>query len=195
MSIEQLEAILQSDQHYQATPSRNYGERDPLEATSDLMLACTCGAPLVMLEGRTIQATVRHQPLPRDRESSAYQAICARCGRADAPSLRHWRAVVDWNFRSAKMFRAPLAEFPFFNLAGLSDDQCVERLNCIKYDLMLRRALAKRQREAGKDVGGRFLARLDAYLGWINVGLRVAVLRGRADGRDSGAASSQAGAV
>ncbi len=59
-------------------------------------------------------------------------------------------------------------------LTGLDAGNSTNRLESIKYDLTLRRAQAKKQKAQGKEVGGRVLAKIDAFLGWANVALRIA---------------------
>ena len=174
-SLEELQRLLSSDGHYSATPTRNYGLIDPLERPSGLLFLCSCGErPRVERGTPPPKARVQYRPLPAGSESRAYHVACSSCGKAAQPSLREWRAVVDWNYTHADSRGGSLAQFPFFNLAGLSRTEAVERLNSIKRDLLLRRALARKQREHGIEVGGRFTAKIEAYLGWVNVALRIA---------------------
>lgn len=58
--------------------------------------------------------------------------------------------------------------------AGLTREQRLEKLEAIRYDLAVRRTLGRKRQALGKDVGKRFLAKIDAYLGWANVALALA---------------------
>jgi hypothetical protein len=175
MSLAQLDAILCSPEHYAATVTRNYGERDPLERADELLFRCNCGAqPRVVYEMPTpAQLSQMSRPLPPGARE-AYFVVCAGCGHRGLPSLREWRTVVDWNYRQSPRFAPALADFPFFNLAGLSAEDALVRLESIQLDLTLRRAQARKQKQAGRDVGGRYLAKIDAFLGWAHVALKIA---------------------
>jgi hypothetical protein len=175
MSLAQLDAILSSPEHYAATVTRNYGERDPLERAGDLLFRCHCGTqPRVVYELPTPdQLSQMSRPLPPGARE-AYFVVCAGCGHRGLPSLREWRTVVDWNYRQSPRFAPALADFPFFNLAGLSAEDALVRLESIQLDLTLRRAQARKQKQAGRDVGGRYLAKIDAFLGWAHVALKIA---------------------
>lgn len=176
MTLPELQQLLSSDAHYKVTPTRNYGLRDPLDRPEELLFACSCGSqPRVDRGPPPPHAPLKYRPLPAGTETRACHVACPGCGKRAAPSLREWRAVVDWNFAHATGKAHSLEAFPYFNLAGLTRQESLQRLNGIKRDLLLRRALARKQREAGIEVGGRFVARLEAYLGWVNVALRVAV--------------------
>jgi hypothetical protein len=173
LSLAEIENILHSDEHYGATVTRNYGTLDPLEEPARLIFPCHCGSRAQLhFDTPTAEQMRGSRPLPAG-ETQAYSVRCGQCGRAGSPSLRQWRAVVDWNYLNAQAFALPLPAFPFFNLAGLSAAQAQDKLESIRVDLALRRAQAKKQREQGAKVGGRYLAKIDAFLGWANVGLRV----------------------
>jgi hypothetical protein len=174
LSLEQIEAILESDEHYRHSPTRNYGLLDPLEGASALLFRCVCGARPAMHHAVPPAAVLRRvkQPLP-SADGRAYYVLCGGCGRAGKPSLREWGAVVDWNYEAAASRRGSLDDFPFFNLAGVPVAERLEYLESIRYDLALRRAQARKRRDRGEDVGRRFMAKIDAYLGWVNVALRV----------------------
>jgi hypothetical protein len=175
LSLAQLDAILASPEHYAATVTRNYGERDPLERAGELLFRCTCGAqPAVLYDQPSAdQLAQMSRPLPPGTRQ-AYFVACEACGHRSPPSLREWRTVVDWNYRQTPRCSPPLADFPFFNLAGLAPEQALARLESIQYDLSLRRAQARKQKLAGRDVGGRYLAKIDAFLGWAHVALKIA---------------------
>lgn len=172
LSLEQIEAILASDAHYNASATRNYGLRDPLDESTELLFRCTCGTAAHARQGEAPPRALQRlkQPLP---EGTAHWVECPSCGRVGKPSLRQWRAVVDWNYEAASSRHSSLDGFPFFNLAGVPGDEVESYLESIRYDLTLRRAQARKRRERGIEVGRRFLAKIDAYLGWVNVALRV----------------------
>lgn len=174
LSLAQIEAILESDEHYRHSPTRNYGLRDPLDRSADLLFHCPCGAaPAARLGVPPARVMQRlKQPLP-SADGQAHYVECPSCGRAGKPSLREWRTVVDWNYEVAAARRGSLEDFPFFNLAGVPVAEREAYLESIRYDLALRRAQARLKREQGEDVGRRFMAKIDAYLGWVNVALRV----------------------
>lgn len=175
LTLQQLQHLLSSDEHYSATQTRNYGLVDPLGSQVEMLFPCTCGArPRVARGAPPIEARVQYRPLPPGSEARAYHVACGACGKAAQPSLREWRAVIDWNFLHAASQAGSLERFPFFNVTGLVQGEAVKRLNSIKRDLLLRRALARKQRDQGMEVGGRFLAKIEAYIGWVNVALKIA---------------------
>lgn len=174
MSLVELNAKLTSPEHYEATQTRNYGELDPLVGAGRLVFNCVCGGVAeLVLEKPTERVQKKSRTIRTDPEGRSFFARCGACGRVGSPSIRDWRAVVDWNYENAKSWNREISEFPFFNLKGMGVVEARDRLESIRYDLTLRRAQAKRRRDAGEDVGGRFVAKLDAYLGWSHVGLRV----------------------
>lgn len=174
LTLEEIERILSSDAHYGATQTRNYGERDPLVAPWETLFPCSCGAaPKLNYTVPPPEALkLLSRPIPKG-DGQAYFVRCDACGNVAQPSLRDWRASIDWNYLRARGQKVSISLVPYFNLAGLTDDEAKSRLNSIKYDLTLRREQAKRRRERGIDVGGKFLAKLDAYLGWANVALKT----------------------
>ncbi|MBK6616272.1 hypothetical protein [Ottowia sp.] len=174
LTLLEIESILSSDAHYAATQTRNYGERDPLHDPADCLFRCPCGNTPVLNYAAPPPNALRLLSRPLSRgDGNAFYVGCPACGKVGQPSLRDWRAVIDWNYLTASVQAGSLGAVPYFNLAGLTAQQAKDRLNSIKYDLSLRRAQAKMRREQGDDVGGRFLARIDAYLGWANVAIRV----------------------
>ena len=44
LSLRELDDVLASDAHYQATPTRNYGPHDPVADAPRFISACPCGA-------------------------------------------------------------------------------------------------------------------------------------------------------
>jgi hypothetical protein len=187
LSSAQLRSLVQSDAHYNATATRNYGPLDPLSSeATEYVFACPGdgsgdieGNSSGICQPRLVYTLPSHQQVSAVRghaislDKPCYFVACAGCGARGNPSLRNWRAVVDWNFQQASRGRGSLAKIPFFNLAGLAPADAQSHLESIHYDLALRKALAHKDREAGVDVGGAFRARIDAYLGWANVGLRL----------------------
>lgn len=175
LTLEELDELLKSEAHYARTETRNYGERDPLDDPGSLVWRCKreCTAELTL-----DTPSVRQVRMARGgavRKDTLVQSVkCSACGLEGPPSLREWRAVVDWNYLRARVGEGSLEHFPFFNLRGLTPEQRVRRLESVQYDLTLRRALERKRKAAGLEVGGRFLAKIDAYLGWANIALALA---------------------
>ena len=189
LSLEQIEEFLSSDEHYAATQTRNYGDRDPLDSPAELLFECLCGAKPMLHEGAPPERALKllNRPLPSP-DGRAFYVECPHCQRPGSPSLRAWRAVIDWCYICAASQRNSFAAFPFFNLAGLTMEAALYRLQCIKTDLLLRRAHAQKRRASGIPVGGRFISKIEAYLGWANVALKVVTAQGPKSSRSLSAA-------
>ncbi len=173
LSVEALQALLRSPQHYAAT-TRNYGDRDPLVEPGRLVWRCDADCP----------ASLRYDTLDEEllslargtaiRQGTAANFVkCDQCQRVGPPSLREWRAVVDWNYLRAKEGLGDVAHFPFFLLDGLTREEQIAKLESIRYDLTVRRTLERKRKEAGAEVGKRFMAKIEAYLGWASVALAL----------------------
>ncbi len=174
LSITELQALLASPQHYAHTATRNYGEDDPVREPGRLVYRCKSECPASLKYDHPSAAQLKmSKGVALQAAGAANFVSCVACGREGPPSLREWRAVVDWNYVNAREGRGDLDNFPFFNLAGLPAAEKLERLESIRYDLFVRRTLERKRKEAGEDVGGRFLAKLDAYRGWANVALAL----------------------
>lgn len=200
LSIEQIEQILNSPEHYERTPSRNYGERDPLTNAGEYIISCCKPTRAQLITVSTKDLPPQWSSRLSMRSSVAQVVRCEECGRQGTPSLREWRAVIDWCFIRAQAGCGTLEDIPFFNLRGFSSEKARSHIEAIRHDLQLRVELAKKRRDLGvKDVGGRYIAKLDAYVGWCNVALQIISFQARASrasnsNRDTGLDRSQAAA-
>lgn len=172
---QQLQTILHSAEHHARTVSRDYGPRDPLNRPELLIYRCDqkCGARLVY-DTPTPQQLAISGGEKLQQAQAANSVRCDACGKDGPPSLRDWRAVVDWNFLHAREGRGSLDGFPFFQLDGLVLEEAIAKLESIRYDLTVRRTLERKKKKSGAAVGGRYLAKIEAYLGWASVGLAYA---------------------
>lgn len=174
MSLVDVQRILGSSAHRTETPTRDYGPCDPLAVVEESIFPCPCGIRPRMVHDsppeavRTLSRTVK-----LTAEGKAWFILCPHCGRAGPASLRDWRAMLDWNFQQAEGRHGSLEHVPFFGLAGTPANEAAARLRAISWDLALRIREARLRKEAGHDISGRYLVRLEAYRGWAQVALQV----------------------
>lgn len=157
---------LHSDEHYNNTETIVYGEADPF---SVFLAACdSCGDSGQMQKRKASSGGVR------------WLVVCKGCGRcARENRKRPWQAALAWN--EINLGSQTVADFPLFGLASLSPEAVTRRLSGIRRDLELRRSLAGIEREIARRApeqcsmpGIRYQERLDAYLKWSMLGLRLA---------------------
>lgn len=174
MTLAQIDTVLESDAHYAATPTRNYGDADPLVNAAQQVFDCKCGSPAcLVLDKPPAKALAGMRNAKVMDDGRTYFVKCTRpeCESVGQPSLRDWRAVIDWNFMRG---RATLEDVPYFNMRGMSPAQAQKHIEAIRWDLALRLAKADKERAAGLDVGGLYIARLNAWFGWAGVAQQVA---------------------
>lgn len=171
LTLEELDCVLASDAHHHRTPSRNYGEMDPLSTVGVQMVRCSARCDPVL--GTVVQDSVLANGQAADEDSRRLLSVvrCDVCGRAGGPSAREWRAVVNWNYERASEGLAKIEDVNFFNLVGLTDVEAMRKVRAIRLDLWLRIAQGRCAIQAGRKVGGKYIAKLEAYLGWVNVAI------------------------
>lgn len=138
-----------SDEHYERTPTRHYGQFDPLAQTVEHINRCAaCGAFARLT-----------------RNERRYQVKCVRCTGSGPVARKPWQAIVDWN-KSPLSTNPSYRTLPLFGLASLAPAEAKERLIGIRRDLELRTKEAGLERNLGKGVGENYLQRLKALLAW-----------------------------
>ena len=152
--LERLQRELDSIQHYARTPTRHYGEHDPMQVPT---VACEdCGATPRMRKaaGKTLRWVV----------------TCPDCQKTGGPpQKRPWQAALAWN--RINLRNGDYRELPLFGLARLTPAEAHQRLLGIRKDLELRkkRVGVKRriaQLRGERPPGKTYQQRLDAYLQW-----------------------------
>lgn len=167
LSLEEIEETLRSDEHYLATPTRNYGERDPVRDAPALTFPCSCGhpQPRPVFDFPDAEQLRRQGGGPPGPPRRRHFVRCEACGKRGRSTAQAWAAVIEWN-REHVSPDLPVSAFPFFQLAGKSLDEAREKIGAIRRDLELRRAEARRRSAEGIETGRAYRARIDAYLGW-----------------------------
>jgi hypothetical protein len=166
-SLDTLDHLLACGTHHHATPSRNYGSRDPVADAVDFICACRCGSGPAerVFDFPDAAQLARQGGGPPGERRRRYFVECRGCARRGRSTVHDWAAVVEWN-REHYDERMPIGRFPFFRLHGLTLEDAQERVKAIRHDLELRKVQAKRQSAAGIDTGRRYRERIEAYLGW-----------------------------
>ena len=165
--------------------NRHYGPNDPVADALRFIWPCPCGQrPVLSFDGPDV---------PEDEHSRAAGEVllraparhfihCAACDRQGRSGEMPWQAVAEWN-RAYPDTRLPMAEFPFFELAGLSLREARGKLVGVRADLETRRARAKLKARAGNEVGRRYRDCIDAYLRWTIVAQVLASAHARVQQR------------
>lgn len=166
VSLQELDDILSSDEHCDATPTRNYGPNDPVLDVEEFICACSCGALSGFLAFEFLDAVqlLRRTASPREPQRRHF-VVCKNCGKRGLPTVHDWAAVIEWN-RERYDATFPIERFPFFLLAGMELKEARAKVLAIRSDLELRVAQAKRQIQDGIRTGRAYMERLEAYLGW-----------------------------
>jgi len=167
LSLRELDDVLSSDEHFQATPTRNYGPHDPVLDAVEFICACPCGAGpghLVFDYPSTEQLVRQGGGLPGEPKRRHF-VECHACRQRGRSTVHDWAAVIEWN-REHYDARFPVERFPFFDLGGLGVVAAQAEINAIRRDLELRKSQAKRRSAEGIETGKRYRERLEAYLGW-----------------------------
>lgn len=173
-----VQAILDSEAHYQATPTRAYGDIDPVNGAAQTLFPCACGGA-----SRLLQDLV---PLAKGRRTRHF-VQCSACGQTSIQARSAWGAVVLWN-KSPAAQHPRLQAFPFFGIQALPLEVAADRLRAIRRDLELRKEEAELQSTLRIEVGRNYFERIQAYLGWVLVAFSVLASeqRVRADEESSG---------
>ncbi|MBI5256217.1 MAG: hypothetical protein HY855_06950 [Burkholderiales bacterium] len=167
LSLEAIDALLSSDAHYQATPTRNYGPHDPVRDAPRFILPCGCGGgpATLVFDFPNVEQLARQGGGPPGEPRRRHFVACEACGHRGRSTAQDWYAVIEWN-RELCSAAVPYESFPFFNLAGLDVATAQDRVKAIRHDLELRKAQARLRSEAGIETGRRYRERIEAYLGW-----------------------------
>lgn len=177
LPLHELDRILGSDAHHRRTPSRNYGDRDPL--STEGLQAFRCSAECAPSMGTVAEDLSVRAPQGDVAAKVLHVVRCEACGKAGGPAGREWRALVNWNYERAAEGVGQLDGVKFFNLVGLDAAEALCRVRAIRLDLWLRIAQGRCAIQAGKKVGGKYIAKLEAYLGWVNVAIMVLTANAR----------------
>jgi hypothetical protein len=164
-----ITARLGSDEHYQSTVTRNYGEFDPIAQTRDHINLCHCGKPGVLANDAPSPTPRRATPAV-EPSASYWYVYCQSCQTNGPATRNNWQAILDWN-RGPLSKKPSYGDLPLFGLAPLTPEEALARLNSIRLDLELRIKEARHKRDdktiPEKDKpGGRYVARMRAYLAW-----------------------------
>lgn len=156
---------------------RHHGPNDPVADALRFVWPCPCGhQPVLSFDVRDVSdedASGATRSLP-----ARHSIHCEACDRQGRPGEVPWQAVVEWN-RAYPDTRLSMAEFPFFELAGLSLREVRAKLVGVRADLETRRVRAKLKARAGHEVGRRYRECIDAYLRWTIVAQALASAHGR----------------
>ena len=149
---------LRSDEHYSKTQTLAYGEHDPFEVT---IPPCeSCG-----MEVGVIQQGWR------------WTVSCPRCQKTiQCPQKHSWQAALLWRERNLGCL--DYRKLPLFGLSSLNLQQARERMVGIRLNLELRKRLANIETDLARvsdhrAPGQRYRYRLDAYLKWAMLALRL----------------------
>lgn len=167
LSLEAIDALLASDAHYQATPTRNYGPHDPVRDALRFITPCRCGSgpAELVFDFPDAGQLERQGGGPPGEPRRRHFVACRACGQRGRSTASDWYAVIEWN-RELYDAATPYESFPFFNLAGLDVATAQDRVKAIRHDLELRKAQARLRSAAGIETGRRYRERIEAYLGW-----------------------------
>lgn len=169
--LDSISETLESDSHYDATPTTYYGELDPVSGAIDNINSCVCGnknvlcihdvPPIELLPGALNSGTAKpYQP------KKSYFVKCVECGKAGLAAKQNWRAILQWN-KSPNSIHPDYKELPLFGLRLLDCDEAKVRLNGIRHDLELRSSKAGLQLDLSQDTTKRgYIERMKAYLAW-----------------------------
>lgn len=167
LSLQELDDVLASGEHFQATPTRNYGPHDPVLDAVGFICTCPCGggAGQLVFDYPSAEQLARQGGGPAGEPKRRHFVECRVCRRRGRSTVHDWAAVIEWN-REHYSATFPFERFPFFDLDGLDVVAAQAEINAIRLDLELRKAQAKRQSADGIETGKRYRERLEAYLGW-----------------------------
>ncbi|OYU99066.1 MAG: hypothetical protein CFE45_14185 [Burkholderiales bacterium PBB5] len=135
---------------------------------------CPCGKRPVLNSA----PEVKSRRLP-----ARHQIDCKACGRKGPPGEMPWQAVVGWD-RAFPDARLPMANFPLFELRGLSTREARRKLLGVRAELETWRA-AVRRLGSTQDVRCDDSDRIDAYLRWTIVAQALAAAHLQHDQSDA----------
>jgi hypothetical protein len=156
---EEIYKILNSYEHYGATPTLDYGTHDPFQV--ELTPCVRCGA------------------IPEYKEvmrSFSYWKVLCKCGNHSGTFVFQWKAALDW--RNHNLRSQDYRQIPLFGIQNLTLQQAKERLIGIRDNLQLRNELNEVYRvcaEYGQAnaPGKKYERRIRAYLEWARLAIRI----------------------
>lgn len=156
---EELHKVLNSYEHFGATPTLDYGPYDPHQVE-----LCSC---------------IRCGSIPQYKEvmrTFIYWQVVCKCGARSGTFVFQWRAALDWCTHNLKSL--DYKQLPLFDLANLNYGQARERMIGIRDNLMVRVELIdiyKICAQFGKasPPGRQYERRLRAYLEWARLAIKL----------------------
>lgn len=143
--VEKLASIRQeidSDEHYEKTPTSYYGEFDPINETINCINACvSCGG-----EGEShfkipsieqVPGAKNNGTMNSWRPRNLWYVECSKCNVKGLAVKKQWQAIMEWN-KSPLSASPSYKTLPLFGLYNLAAKEALERLAGIRRDLELR---------------------------------------------------------
>lgn len=154
LSIEQrlkwCQEYLESVKHHEETPTTYYGDHDPFDVPTSQCAMCKTS----------------DQKVWKPREGrSAWRVLCG-CGASGDVTPYPRKAVFRWN-KSSKSLPVCYTNSPLFGLGAFSKAEASMRLQFIYNDLTLKIEIARLRRDVGEPVAKGYMARLIAYVDWV----------------------------
>lgn len=155
---------------------RRFGPHDPVFDAALLLWPCLCGGTAAITHPRGLDS-----PVP---DPQLHVVRCPDCGNSSASWPSTWQAVTSWNQANPHKGLA-LEQFPFFEMAGLSQHQARTKLLGVRAELESRRLSIHRRLQAGQEVSRRYRERVDAYLRWTMVAHALAKAQAQAQAQQA----------
>lgn len=143
-------SYLESDFHHEQTPTTYYGDHDPFDVPI---------SPCAMCQSL-------NQKVWKPKEGRPAWRVVCKCGASGGVAPYPRKAIFRWN-KSPKSLPYSYAESPLFGIQGLAKEEALERLQLIYNDLSLKTEIAVLRSEMGERVAKGYIARLMAYLDWV----------------------------
>ncbi|AZT48732.1 hypothetical protein C6Z68_003671 [Salmonella enterica subsp. enterica serovar 4,[5],12:i:-] len=158
---EKLLAELKSDEHYNQTETVAYGHHDPLSVPVAVCDSCHGRAQMQKVIGSPVR----------------WNMVCLVCGKTiPQHRKRPWQAAIAWN--QINLGTQDYRQLPLFGLGSLSPESARQKMVGIRRNLELRKSLAGIERtiahrEGQRPPGKEYQQRLEAYLQWAMLALRL----------------------
>lgn len=170
--LAQLQEERHSDEHYDATPTRYYGEFDPVAETKSHINRCAqCESSAVAIQHDypridQVPGAQNTGTINPYTPKKAHFVECTGCNARGLAATTAWQAVIVWN-KSRHSIYPSYRELPLFGLQSLDVPAAKERLVGIRRDLELRSKEAGLRRALGKTHQNQnHIERMKAYLAW-----------------------------
>lgn len=148
--INWLEAYAKSNDHQSRIQTTFYGDHDPFDVPISPCIEC-----------RSLNQRVWK---PKEGKP-AWRVIC-ECGKTGDVGLFPRKAVFRWN-KSMNSLPVSYQDSPLFQLNSLTKEAALIRIESIHNDLTLKIEIAKLKLQVGEQVASGYIARLVAYVDWI----------------------------